>query len=253
MALINKLSAIGNAIREKTGKTDLLTLEQMPQEIKSIETAGGGDSWYDAFWDEYQLNGARVKYDYGFTGSGWNTNIFKPKYDIKPTDASYMFYGASGLRIDLAEYLEALDIDLDFSNCINFSWLIYGSSIKRLGVIDMRKVNTNNNANSVFRQGGADNLETIDKVIVSEKYPLGNNSFTNCTKLKDITIEGNITGNFAIGSSSKLTDDSVNSIINALADLTGTTAKTITFNTTVKNNLTEEQIATITSKNWTLA
>lgn len=41
MALINKLSAIGDAIREKTGKTELLTLDQMPVEIKAIETGGG--------------------------------------------------------------------------------------------------------------------------------------------------------------------------------------------------------------------
>ena len=36
MALTDKLTAIGNAIREKTGKSDLLTLDQMPTEIQSI-------------------------------------------------------------------------------------------------------------------------------------------------------------------------------------------------------------------------
>lgn len=42
MALTNKLSAIGDAIREKTGKTDLMTLDEMPVEIASITTGGGG-------------------------------------------------------------------------------------------------------------------------------------------------------------------------------------------------------------------
>lgn len=42
MALFNKLSAIGDAIREKTGKTDLMTLDQMPVEISAITTGGGG-------------------------------------------------------------------------------------------------------------------------------------------------------------------------------------------------------------------
>lgn len=42
MALINKLSAIGDAIREKTGKEDLLTLDQMPEEIRGISGDGGG-------------------------------------------------------------------------------------------------------------------------------------------------------------------------------------------------------------------
>lgn len=40
MALIDKLNAIGEAIRAKTGKTDKLMLDQMPNEIASIE--GGG-------------------------------------------------------------------------------------------------------------------------------------------------------------------------------------------------------------------
>jgi hypothetical protein len=42
MALIEKLSAIGNAIREKTGKADKLSLDQMPVEIASIVSGGGG-------------------------------------------------------------------------------------------------------------------------------------------------------------------------------------------------------------------
>ena len=41
MAIINKLSAIGAAIRAKTGKTELLTLDSMPTEIASIVTGGG--------------------------------------------------------------------------------------------------------------------------------------------------------------------------------------------------------------------
>lgn len=36
MALIDKLSAIGNAIREKTGTSELLTLDQMPSAIQNI-------------------------------------------------------------------------------------------------------------------------------------------------------------------------------------------------------------------------
>ena len=38
MALINKLTAIADSIREKTGKTDVLTLDQMPLEIARIQT-----------------------------------------------------------------------------------------------------------------------------------------------------------------------------------------------------------------------
>jgi hypothetical protein len=41
MALTNKLTAIADAIRDKTGDTELLTLDQMPVAIQGIETGGG--------------------------------------------------------------------------------------------------------------------------------------------------------------------------------------------------------------------
>lgn len=53
MALIEKLTAIADAIREKTGKTDGMTLDQMPGEIESIETGGGsGGGELDALFDK---------------------------------------------------------------------------------------------------------------------------------------------------------------------------------------------------------
>ena len=43
--LINLIQGVAAAIREKTGKSDLLTLDQMPSEILSI--SGGGDLTFD--------------------------------------------------------------------------------------------------------------------------------------------------------------------------------------------------------------
>ncbi len=59
MALIDKLKAIADAVREKTGGTDALTLEQMVTEIEGIE-AGGGLA-YDM--GEFVLDA---------DGNGWN-------------------------------------------------------------------------------------------------------------------------------------------------------------------------------------
>lgn len=42
MALIEKLTAIGDAIRGKTGGTDALTLDRMAAEIAGIEAGGSG-------------------------------------------------------------------------------------------------------------------------------------------------------------------------------------------------------------------
>lgn len=41
MAITDKLAAVADAIRGKTGKADKMTLDQMPVEIESIQTGGG--------------------------------------------------------------------------------------------------------------------------------------------------------------------------------------------------------------------
>lgn len=51
MALTNKLSAIGDAIRAKTGGTELLTLDEMPVAINSITTGGGSAGEDGDFYD----------------------------------------------------------------------------------------------------------------------------------------------------------------------------------------------------------
>lgn len=47
MALTDKLAAIGDAIRAKTGKEEKLTLDQMPDEIAGISGGGGGGGGAD--------------------------------------------------------------------------------------------------------------------------------------------------------------------------------------------------------------
>lgn len=76
MALTNKLSAIGDAIRNKTGKSDLLTLEQMPTEINSIETAGSAGG--------ICLTGSLFKLFYPWSGIHyddlWAETYYYPKF-----------------------------------------------------------------------------------------------------------------------------------------------------------------------------
>ena len=89
MALTNKLTAIGNAIREKTGKTELLTLDAMPVEILSIETGGGsGDLPDEALVIE---NDARYMFAYG--AWNWFLNTYKNRITTKDlTKTDYMFH-----------------------------------------------------------------------------------------------------------------------------------------------------------------
>lgn len=180
---------------------------------------GGGDKYYNDVWSS-ALPTESVAADYLFAGAGWNDTTFVPNKNIKPTSANYMF-GYSKIT-DLVTALEKAGKVLDFSNCKNFQWLVNGSSITHLGVVDMTSVSSKTNANHVFRGGGGHPLRKIDKIIVNGTYPLGTNSFTTCVNLEELDIEGTITETFHITSSSRLTVLSAKNIITHLANYAGT-------------------------------
>lgn len=97
----------------------------------------------------------------------------------------------------------------------------------------------------------ATGLESI--TLPSSITTLGANIFDYSTDLRDLIVNCEIKDNFRLVTCLNLTSQSVDSVTNALADLTGKMAQTLTLHTDVKAKLTEEQISAITSKNWNLA
>ena len=102
MALTNKLTAIANAIRSKTGGTDLMSLEDMPTAIEGIQSGGGNPSAESKDVNFIDYDGT-VLYSYtasefaelsvlpenpthsGLTSQGWNWSLS----DAKTYVASY--------------------------------------------------------------------------------------------------------------------------------------------------------------------
>ena len=81
MALINKLSAIGDAIRAKTGGTEKLTLDQMPDAINSMTSGspGGGSSNVSIISGQVIASSSRISFvgaDFDFTTNDYNISIF---------------------------------------------------------------------------------------------------------------------------------------------------------------------------------
>ena len=103
MALTDKLTAIGDAIREKTGKSDLLTLDQMPTEIRAIKT-GGVDLPAKALIISGDCQNR-------FANNGWNWFIeqYSNKITTKDiTNASNMF--------SASDKITEIPFDLNFSS-----------------------------------------------------------------------------------------------------------------------------------------
>jgi hypothetical protein len=248
MSVNEKMTAIADAIREKTGSTEPLTLDDMAENIPSIYDAGK-KSQYDEFWDSFQQNGARTNYALAF-GSSWGADILKPKYDIRP-ETCYMMFRQSRFSGDLAEHFNKQGIVFDTSNCSTFEYFFYSATrITRIGTIDFTKAKGINNAFAYMTD-----LKTIDKLICSETTKVSSPWFINTTKLQNVSFEGVFAANGLDLSPCKLlTVESIRSLIGILKDYsTSGTTYTLTLGTTNLAKLTDNEKAIATEKGWTLA
>lgn len=212
----------------------------------------GAKSEYDRFWDAYQSNssgfGYGVKpYYYAFAGSGWNDDTFKPKYNIKmrySNISAFSYFEGT----DLINLLKVAGVTLDTSEATSLSGLFAYSTVARIPTLDFRKASSLSN---VFYE--CKSLLYVEKMLVGEKNTFSTNTFYGCNELIEIRFEGVIASDISLSHCGKLSYDSVDNIIDTLSDLTGGTAKTITWHSTVLDNLTVEQYTKITNKNWKLA
>lgn len=142
--------------------------------------------------------------------------------------------------------------------CTNFTNTFWGANNKNEGLKTIEILGDTSKVTyftSAFR-----NRATLERII-------GELDFSGVTTVKGLdTIimndanlkefypkAGTIKVSVILNNSYLFTDETIQSIINGLADVTGGTAQTLTLHANVKARLTDEQIATITSKNWNLA
>lgn len=192
-----------------------------------VGKAEGEKSEYDRFWDNYQDYGNPKDYSCAFSSS-WTEEIFKPKYDIIPTNA-YMMFRGNQMNIDLVEHLKNLGITLDLSKATGTQYLFNTSSFTRIGVVDVSGSTNSSPLDSTFTN--CKNLVTIDKIIPKVSfvgYNSFNSTFNNCISLVNITFGGTIeTNGLNLQYSINLSHDSIVSIINALSS--ETSGKSITL------------------------
>ena len=211
----------------------------------------GKQSAYDEFWNAFQRNGTLTGYNYAFAGNGWNATTFKPKYSMYPVRADCMFHTCP-MKEDIQTIFDRQGIVLDTSNATSVGQMFAYSSITGCGEINTAK---SDNLSMMFYQ--AKFMKTIDKLILkSDGSQTFSNTFVNAEALENITIEGIIGNNFDAKHSTKLTKQSITSIINALS--TTTSGKTLTLSQTAVINAfglldNAEFTALVGSRtNWTI-
>ena len=241
MATINeKMTAVADAIREYAHLDNRLTLDDMAQAPALIheqayqqgemdgrsagEEAGfaagkeqGEKDYWNAFWDMFQQNGSRVTYTYAFA-EAFTDELFKPKYDLRPTNANQMFMGS--LITNLKQLLEDAGVELDTSNAKYITQAFTSSKTTHLPVIDCTS------STLISATFMAESLVYIEKVIVKETHTFPN-AFGYASKLTEVRFEGAIANDINF-QWSPLSVESMKSIISCLS--TSVSGKTITFN-----------------------
>lgn len=204
----------------------------------------------DTFWDALQGNGNRRNYNYAFYSSYWNDKTFRPKHSIVSTVASQIFRGSA--ITDIGKIMKDNGVAFDFSGAkATFSYTFYECETATLPTID-----ASNAIKLDYTFGAMSNLVTIDKLILgaSTTYTA---PFAGSSKLENLIVEGTIGQNgFSVSSATRLTHESLMSIINALADYsedTSGTAWKVTLGSTNLAKLTAEEKAMAENKGWTLA
>ena len=254
MALTDKLTAIANAVRAKLGTEQAYTLSELSENIDTVYQKGK-QTQTDAFWESAQKTSAgalRTDYSYAFAGAMWNDETYLPKYNIAPSNCSNMFFHNYEIHspFKCSAYPNA-PITIDTSSSTSFDRFIYDCVVKAVPTINTTAATRLSSAFSY-----AVGLETIDKLILkSDGSQTFSSVFQGTTTLENIVIEGTIGQNgFDVSPCTKLTHDSLLSIINALKDYSGTTtAKTVTLGATNLAKLTDAEKATATEKGWTLS
>lgn len=103
---------------------------------------------------------------------------------------------------------------------------------------------------------GCFKLEEIIGVLSDNRVYANNftNAFGSCAKLREVRFaDGAIFKAISFSNCPLLSDNSIQSIIGGLDDLTGATTQTLSLHKDVGNKLTQAQKDAITAKNWTLA
>ena len=279
MSINEKMTALADSIREKSGISGKLSIDEMKIAVDSI-TTGGGYSIAEAL---NELYAGRTDFKYAMA---YNIFIEAPFFDTSNgTIFSYMFYNCLNLQtvpqLDTSngtsfnnmfygcEKLQTVP-QLDTNNGTSFSYMFHDCS----NLQTVPQLDTSNGTNFSNMFYGCMNLQTVPQFDTSKgrsfnymfyscmglqtvpQLDISNgtnfsNMFYACFSLKNITFVGIIPNTIDFSYASKLTAESLISIINALKDLTGLSSKKLYIGSTNIAKLTEEQLAIIENKNWT--
>lgn len=228
-------------------------LETIAENEQKVFDAGK-KSQYDEFWDGIQRNGKRTDYYYAFSGYGWSASMFKPKYNLNPTNGRFSsaFFASLGLQNhSLIDLLNEAEVVLDTSKCYAVTDMFRNCPVTEIPHIDCSSVDTANR-NVGFLFGGCSKLRKIEKLTLKEGVEYTSNTFSACSALEEIEFAGVLAKGLDLHWSTKLNKASITSLINILSP--NVSGHTITLSLTAVKKAFETSVGANdgnTSAEWT--
>ena len=241
------------AIAEKS-QAELNAVRNMNDELESVlyDSANGGKSYYDTFWDAItNYNARKVCSNMFYESNVTSIGGFAPPYQLKPTYAVNMFYTSYGVK-----RIEKKHIDFSVCSSLNYAFYL---------CYDLEEIEEIYIPNSnMYAFAGCRNLTKIGTMIVKDGAKFdSSHPFTNCIALQTIdTIVGTIINsvNFQW---CPLNKASIKNVVNALSAMASGQTLTLKLTAVQKafetssgannGNTSEEWLALVASKsNWTI-
>lgn len=212
MSFSEKMTSIADNIREKTGVSEPLSLEDMASGINEVFEAGK-KAEYDAFWDTFQNYGNRTNYLSAFS-QGFPNDAYNPKYDLRGNlSGSFAMSKITDTKVGLI-------------NCTVITQAFrYNTAIERIPELNIS--------------------ESTD--VGSDKSP-----FLGATKLSDITMTGVLAKSIIFSSCplSVTSLKSIISCMKDFSGTENEYTCTITFNSNYFSKLEEEGNASPNGNTW---
>lgn len=247
MSVNEKMTAIADALRDKTGKTEKLTLAQIPTEIDDVYEAGK-KAEQDSFWSSYTGTSGKGKdWRRKFANPSWVDEIFNPPFTkITATLYAGSMFQNSGIKDGLKKLTE---IDISETN-VDTSSMSNWAAASSCTYFPVLKFPSSCDLYQVFNW--CQLLVTIEKLVIDETNTFLN-TFNNCISLQNIIVDGIIGASIGFPHS-PLTRESITNVIEHLSETA--TGKTVTFKKSAKEAaFTEDEWAELTSTkpNWTFS
>lgn len=217
---------------------------------------GVADGYGQGYGEGYEKGGEITRYMQSLQGMFRNA-VFPTGYEVDLTvadasassgDIMHFANGATGMKSFKLSFVNkgtAVAANYAFAGNINVNDILEVVDISGMGCTFSSFAGTFQNRKALRKIIGA--IDLTGCVNCDSPFP-------NSTALEEIAFkQGTIPKNIKFNNQPNLTATSIQSVIDGLVDLTGTTAQTVTFHRDVGARLSQEQKDAITAKNWTLA